>query len=242
MSAAIYRIEQDFEYVGNDYWKWWAWIAAEDADLDAVEKVVWLLHPSFSRSSITVKDRASHFRLDTAGWGTFLLRAELHLKNGDKLPLRRNLRLAYPIPSEREAAESSRSTASAFEAKPKSVFLSYSSLDARIAATLREHLKRAGLQVLDQTQLGPGEPWRETLMGMITKSDAVVSLIGDQEVSPIVGSEMGFAVATSKPTLALLTASAVNVNLPPEVQVERFDPTGFDAGLISRLVERSGNE
>jgi TIR domain/YEATS family len=242
MSAAIYRIEQDFQYVGNDYWKWWAWIAADDADLDEVKKVVWLLHPSFARSRITVEDRASHFQLNTAGWGTFLLRAELHLKNGDKLPLRRNLRLAYPIPSAREAAASSPSTASASGDKPKSVFLSYSSLDARIAAQLREHMTRAGLQVLDQTQLSPDEPWRETLMGMITKSDAVVSLIGDQDVSPIVGSEMGFAVASSKPTLALLTASAGDVKLPQEVQVERLDPSGFDAGLISRLMERSSNE
>lgn len=242
MSTTVYRIEQDFEYVGNDYWKWWAWVAAEDADLDAIEKVVWLLHPSFARSSVTVTDRASNFQLNTAGWGTFMLRAELHLKNGDKLPLRRNLRLAYPIPSAGEAAASAPSRASTFEPKPKSIFLSYSSLDARVAAKLRERLQSAGMQVLDQTQLGPGEPWQEASMAMITKADAVVSLIGDQEVSPFMGAEMGFAVASAKPTLALLTDEATAPKLPPEVQVERFDLSRFDAGLISGLMERSGNE
>jgi len=29
-----YRIAQDFEYVDKDYWHWWAWIEAEDAELD----------------------------------------------------------------------------------------------------------------------------------------------------------------------------------------------------------------
>lgn len=239
MSSSVFRIGQDFEYVSNDYWNWWAWIDADDARLDEIEKVVWLLHPSFAQSRRTLKDRPSRFRLDASGWGTFLLRAELHLKNGSTIALRRNLRLEYPEPS---AAAPSKETALPEGFKPRSVFLSYSSMDARVAAQLRETLQQAGLQVLDQTKLGPGEPWRESLMGMISRSDAVVTLIGDAEVSPFVGSEMGFAVASAKPTLALLISDAGDLKLPAEVQVQRLGPDGFDPGLISGLMERAGNE
>ncbi len=66
-----YRIGQDYEYVGKDYWRWSAWIEADGAELDNVKQVVWILHPSFKEPRRVTKERASKFRLQTAGWAYF---------------------------------------------------------------------------------------------------------------------------------------------------------------------------
>lgn len=239
MSSTVFRIEQDFEYVGNDYWNWWAWIGGQDADLDRIEKVVWLLHPSFAQSRCITNDRASSFRLDASGWGTFLLRAQVHLKDGSQQSLRRNLRLAYPEVSE-PAPVSAASRPAGFKAR--SVFLSYSSLDARIAARVREQLQHAGLQVLDQTKIGAGAPLEDTLAGMIVKSDAVVAVIGDAEVSPWVAMELGLASGLAKPTLALIAPEAGDPKLPEQVQVERLGLEGLSLERLSALLQDIDND
>jgi len=90
------RIAQDSEYAGKDYWKWRAWIEGKTDELLKVEKVKWFLHPSFTPSVIVSRERASGFRLEASGWGTFLLRAELRLVDGTDVTLRHHLEFAKP--------------------------------------------------------------------------------------------------------------------------------------------------
>ena len=91
-----FRITQDSEYAGNDYWKWRAWIEGKAGELQKVEKVKWFLHPSFTPSVIVSRERASGFRLEASGWGTFLLRAELRLVDGTNETLRHHLEFVRP--------------------------------------------------------------------------------------------------------------------------------------------------
>lgn len=230
-----YRIAQDFEYVGHDYWRWWAWIEAEPDELDAVQEVAWILHPSFSQSRVVARDRADGFRLETAGWGTFLLRAEVLRKDGEKHQLRHKLRLAYPEGTESPAP--SRSLAGDGVHSPRKVFLSYSTLDARAAARLRTGLEQAGLTVLDQSRLGAGEPWNEALQRMIAQSDAVVGLVGEDEVSPWVSAEMQTGMAAAKPTLALLGSGASRAGLPGNVRMLEVDVNRIDPGSIVEMLK-----
>jgi hypothetical protein len=45
---SIYKISQDFNYKGDDYWGWSVWIEAkEEEQLDKIEYVVYVLHPTF---------------------------------------------------------------------------------------------------------------------------------------------------------------------------------------------------
>jgi transcription initiation factor IIF auxiliary subunit len=90
------KIAQDEHYEGEDWWKWSVWIEAPDAELDAVEKVVWHLHPTFRERVQERKNRGQKFRLETAGWGTFCVRAHVIMKSGDKLDLSHELELHYP--------------------------------------------------------------------------------------------------------------------------------------------------
>jgi hypothetical protein len=230
-----YRIAQDFKYVGHDYWQWWAWIEAEPEELDAVQEVAWILHPSFSQNRVVVRDRARGFRLETAGWGSFLLRAEVLRKDGQKRALRHPLRLEYPD----EAAAPLRSGRPEAPARaPRSVFLSYSTADARTAARVRAELEKAGLKVMDQSRLGAGEPWREGLQRMIAQSDAVIGLVEGDEVSPWVSAEMHTAMAAAKPTLALLGSGASQAGLPGQVRMLQVDVGRLDPGSIIEMLDR----
>ena len=233
-----YAIAQDFEYVGNDYWRWRAWIEAEDAELDQVKEVVWILHPSFKQDRFVATKKSSKFRLQTAGWGTFLLRAEVVLKDGEKRLLKHNLQLEYPESSEAEPPR--RSTAATKPSGSQTVYLSYSTQDSRVAAKLREGLESAGLKVLDQTQLAPGEPWNDALRRMMAQSHAVVGLVGEEEISPWVSGEIKTAVASSKPALVLLPTGTSRVKLPSNVRTLKVDVDRIDPMAIVAELRRSG--
>jgi transcription initiation factor IIF auxiliary subunit len=90
------RIEQDYAYEGKDYWRWSIWLDGTDAELDAVDHVVYTLHPSFPNPVRSVKDRATKFRLETAGWGTFTIYAGVVEKAGGEQHLEHELDLRYP--------------------------------------------------------------------------------------------------------------------------------------------------
>jgi hypothetical protein len=229
-----YRIAQDFEYSGNKYWRWWAWIEADDAELDKVKEVVWILHPSFKQSRRVAKQRSDKFRLKTAGWGTFLLRAEVELADGEKRLLKHNLRLEYTEDSDTSAPH--RSAASASARGKTTVYLSYSTQDSRLASKLRAGLQDAGLEVFDQTQLGAGELWSEALRRMIAQADAVVGLVSEDEISPWVSAELKAAEASSKPALVLLAADASGIKLPGDVRTLTIDANRPDVTAIAELL------
>ena len=90
------KIEQSEHYTGDDWWSWSVWLEGTDAELDAVDYVEWRLHPTFPEPVRIVRDRATNFRLDTGGWGTFRVQAAVHLKSKESVRLRHELALHYP--------------------------------------------------------------------------------------------------------------------------------------------------
>ncbi|KIU51789.1 MULTISPECIES: pYEATS domain-containing protein [Bradyrhizobium] len=224
-----YRIAQDFEYVGKDYWRWHAWIESGNTELDKVKEVVWILHPSFRQPRVVSKDRADKFRLSTAGWGTFVLRAEVMLSDAKKVLLKHNVELEYPDSD----VPAGQSKASDLKEQPPTVFLSYSAQDSRVAAKLRAGLEDAGVKILDQTRLEPGAPWSDTLRRMIEQSDGVVGLVSEGEVSPWVNTEIQAAAASAKPTLVLVSGDTSIAGLPKDVQMRHIDVNRLDFEAIA---------
>jgi transcription initiation factor IIF auxiliary subunit len=90
------EIRQSEEYVTDNWWKWSVWLDAPPAELDNVESVEWRLHPTFPDPIRRVSDRATNFRLDTAGWGVFPIHASVKLKGGTTLKLRHQLQWHFP--------------------------------------------------------------------------------------------------------------------------------------------------
>lgn len=91
-----FSIDQDFEYSGNDWWKWSVWIEAEDKDLDAIDHVIYTLHTTFPNPVRTITSRHTKFKLITEGWGVFRIYARLCLKDKSEIFLEHDLYLEYP--------------------------------------------------------------------------------------------------------------------------------------------------
>jgi hypothetical protein len=70
-------------------------VAALDSDepqtLDGVQKVVYHLHPTFRNPDREVVARETNFEMRTRAWGQFLLRADVHFKDGRSVALARYL-------------------------------------------------------------------------------------------------------------------------------------------------------
>jgi transcription initiation factor IIF auxiliary subunit len=89
-------IQQSEKYLGNDRWAWSVWLDGSPEDLDSVDHVMYVLHPTFHDPVRSVTDRSSCFRLDTSGWGTFKLLAKVVHKDGEETELKHDLVLLYP--------------------------------------------------------------------------------------------------------------------------------------------------
>jgi hypothetical protein len=100
-------------------------------------------------------------------------------------------------------------------------------------AKLRTGLEDAGIKILDQTQLGPGDPSGDTIRRMIAQSDGVVGLVSEGEVTPWVSAEIQSAAASAKPTLVLLASGASTIGLPEEAQKRQIDPGSLDLKAIA---------
>jgi prokaryotic YEATS domain len=91
-------IQQGFTYQGNDFWNWWIWLEGPDEELDKVDHVVYILHPTFPDPVRTINDRTTKFRLGTSGWGVFTIRAKVVKKDGEQIALSHDLVLKYTCP------------------------------------------------------------------------------------------------------------------------------------------------
>jgi hypothetical protein len=208
MLTPNYRIAQYEKYIGHDRWKWSAWIEGSTEDLDLIECVTWILHPTFSPSRVERRTRENNFRLDTSGWGTFVLRAQLHRKDQDDTQvIRRTLKLTYPDDGPPGTAEEPNAPASftqQSEANKPTVFLSYSSEDAQQALQVRRGIERLGVRILEANTIAPSLPLEAAIRKMIRESDAVLSVVGSDYISPSVVFEMKTAQAEEKPVVTVL--------------------------------------
>jgi len=88
-----FTIRQWDKQDGEDWWKWAVWIEGRDEALDRIDFVEWILHSTFPDPIRKIRDRASKFRLETGGWGTFRIVGCLHLKDGQDIKLYHDLEL-----------------------------------------------------------------------------------------------------------------------------------------------------
>lgn len=89
-------IQQSQEYIGSDWWRWSVWVDGTPEELDSVEYVVYVLHPTFHNPVRRISDRETNFRLSTSGWGTFTLHARVMHRGGRETLLKHDLVLLYP--------------------------------------------------------------------------------------------------------------------------------------------------
>lgn len=187
------RIEQDAAYKGQDRWEWSVWIEGPSEELARVESVTYHLHPTFPDPVRVVANRRSKFRLSTAGWGMFTLRAEIVLKDGRVLKRSHDLVLEYPeTPAEQKAGE-------AGERNP-SVFIASSVADRPVVSALRGALEERGVTLIDDSEIQSGLPWEASIERALRSTDAIIAVVSDI-TSPSVESEIRMARAMNVPVL-----------------------------------------
>lgn len=129
------RLINDAAPSGEGWWTWSVWVEGEPDDLDQVESVTYRLHPTFPTPIVRVTDRETHFKLGSAGWGEFAIRADAQMKDGRRVPLERWLEL--------ERAE----TRTAPGRSGPSVFVSHSVADTPTVLAFCEALQQQGIDV-----------------------------------------------------------------------------------------------
>lgn len=247
------RIVQSEQYIGNDYWRWSAWLEGPSAELKAVRVVDWLLHPSFDPAVLRRSDAADGFRIDSSGWGTFVLKARVTRRDDSRITLRHALTLYYPDdaadaappskpparpaaprsargPVEQPRHEAVRALAGAAEPaaaglSPRRVFLSFGAEDRHEAARLRQTLQTLGVDVVDPSSIQPGAPLDMALRQLQDSADATLALVSSDTPSPWVAREVNASQATGKPTLVLSREALGQVlGLDPEIRLTQVNP------------------
>jgi transcription initiation factor IIF auxiliary subunit len=90
------RIKNTWNYIGQDRWKWEAYIDdGGSGELNKIEFVEYVLHPTFPDPIRKVNSREDNFRMRTNGWGTFELKAFVYKKDGTKEKLEHEIQLEY---------------------------------------------------------------------------------------------------------------------------------------------------
>lgn len=230
------KIAQDQSYVGQDFWHWSAWIEGPADELATVERVDWLLHPSFSPAVVPSTERSTGFRLERSGWGSFVLRARVHRVSGSDLTLRRMLELWYPDGDEAQPKSAPlRSASEPPPSKPRRVYLSYGAEDRRRALALRRSLESIGLEVVDESLIQPGEPWDIALRKLQAGADATVAFVSSDTPSTIVAREIDSSARAGKPTLVIASDEFGDLlGIDPGVPVAHVsaeDPSGIAAAI-----------
>ena len=90
------RLRNTWNYKGNDWWEWEAFLDDEGSgELSNVKFVEYVLHETFPNPIRRIDSPKGGFRLETAGWGTFDLIAFVHYKDGKKVRLKHEIQLEY---------------------------------------------------------------------------------------------------------------------------------------------------
>ncbi len=169
------HISQTVEEKSSRHWKWSVWLEGPSYELDGIQSVTYQLHSTFNKPIREVSDRQSGFRLDSSGWGQFMIYITLLYRDGTKEQRQHWLRFSGKAPSKELKAKFGEE----FGDRPPTAFLSYSVADAVTALAVRMNLEDKGVSVLDASSLGVGENLSDGIENMIDRSDFGISIVSD---------------------------------------------------------------
>jgi hypothetical protein len=186
-------IRQETHYKGKDWWQWSVCLDGPEEMLDRVGHVVYTLHPTFPTPVRQVSDRATNFRLDSAGWGEFEIFVDIVFKNGKHEQKKHWLELVAPAPEKRTVKTRAAEAKAESRGRP-SVFLSNSVTDISMTRALRSQLAESGLDVVTINDLAPGVPWEKSITMILKQADVAIFVISERP-SPYLQMEIDAALA-----------------------------------------------
>jgi len=227
-----YSIQQQSKQAGKGWWSWSVWLDGTERDLERVESVRYLLHPTFAEPEVEVRNRSRKFRLDSSGWGEFLLRAFVRMKNGKVQQLSHWLKLDEASPKETTGGGQLE------EAFPQlKVFLAASVVDRPQVLALRNALIKNNVQLVGaEDAIKIGEPWFKSVSKAVGDSDVMV-LVNTDATRNWVPEEVGMAMKANKPVYSVEVGS-MDVKIPglESTKSIRVKGLGDAAAMADRIV------
>ena len=231
-----FKIEQKTEYQGNDYWRWYLWLSGPAKELDQVKYVEYRLHPTFPNPVRRIASRENNFTLRSAGWGEFLIYANIVRKDGDTIRLSHRLELRYPDGKKRNLEEST---------PVRRIFLSFSHEDSDLAkdflgqATYRDYNLQIAAKSAEEGERSDIKSIQEDIRSAIERSFAVVCLIGPHsEKSRWVDWELQTAKKLGRKLIGVKLPRATTANVP-KLLVEYDAPiVEWDFESIARTLDK----
>ncbi|MCC6390379.1 MAG: TIR domain-containing protein [Bryobacterales bacterium] len=224
------RIEQHAERVGADWFNWAVWLEGPESDLDQVEMVVYKLHETFPQPVRRVTDRKKKFRLETGGWGEFMIYAQARLKNGGELAMRHWLSLGGA------------SLRGGARVEKRCVFVTSGIADEPLADAVHEALEKEGLRVVrptDDADLPPEASVRQVLR----QAHAAVMILSERP-SPWLRMELKAITEQKLPVIPVVVGEhgaglPTEVAAAMEIRVKTGQPLEVAAEEIAKRVSAS---
>jgi transcription initiation factor IIF auxiliary subunit len=240
-------LKQKTTYDGDNWWKWSVWVEGEKEILNRIEYVEYALHNSFPQPVRRVEDRSSKFRLDSEGWGEFMIRAQVIHKDGSKKSLKRWLELKSSAEGDKQDDETSEAAGGggvSGEGLSRSIFFSCNIADAPFANALSKALGAHGARVLMMGNETSGLPWEVSINQLLNQADVAVFIISES-MSTWMKRELAATLERKIPIIPLLLSSKVKLSELPDktekaIQVKPVEPEKYEEeaqGLAKRILQ-----
>lgn len=162
------QIKQQAMPKGKDWWEWSIWLEGPSVELNAIDQVFYTLHPTFHNPVVSTRDRQSGFRLDSSGWGEFVIHLRITKRDGSEVKRKHNLKLNQ---------ETGKVKSKTTNSTPLTVFVSGGMRDLDAVHAVREALLTQGVKAIGPEDVTPGESWQRTMDNTIATADACIFVI-----------------------------------------------------------------
>lgn len=169
----------------ENYFDWEIWLDDGEHLINKIKFVEYILHSSFPNRIRKRTNVADNFRLQTSGWGEFMILIHIVEKDGQTFEMSHWLNLGNNISKDDyndELKKSSRITPPNAEGGQsiKKMFLSYDNANARMAAYIESLLNNLGIEVTSSSNVEKGKSIKDSIEKAITDSDAVLMIKGSR--------------------------------------------------------------
>jgi hypothetical protein len=136
------KVKQSVTPHDEGRWNWSLWLDGPEEELDEIEYVEYILHPTFPKPVQKISDRSTNFRFDARGWGEFSVKVRVHREDDDEVIV-----LDHWLELDEVAPTRSGEAFSIKEEKLR-LYLSSGVADIEFAYELKEALEHDGVDVL----------------------------------------------------------------------------------------------
>jgi TIR domain/YEATS family len=223
------------------YWRWAIWLDGADAELDEIRQVTYQLHPTFKTPTRHSEARTRGFRLESGGWGEFMVHILIQKKDGETIRCQHWLSLRDEFAPERPSFVK---RAQGFTGS-NSVFLSYAAADSRLGESIKKSLEARGFSVSTGNDAPPGLPIAEAIEKQIAQSDVAVAIVSDTD-SAWASYELKVAAKNQVPIVPIVFAdrpptstNSVLASANPMVIKDSADITLAIDAIVDRVLSLS---